>query len=124
MKMIEGGLIAVVVLLAAVGTGTAAPNTTGPTTGGSKVVAAPESAPNANVRGRQATGVIVAVDREANTVRIKSRTGERTFALSPRVQVRLGTLKATLAELQPGKRVSVRYRDMEGKALVTTVKVL
>ncbi len=127
MKMIERGLVAAVVLFAAVGTGIAAPNTTA--SGGSKVAASPDSAPAVDqgrsaVSGRQATGVIVAVDREANTLRIKSRTGEQTFALSPRVQIKLGKLKATLAEVQPGKRVFIRYRDVEGTALATTVKVL
>lgn len=127
MKMIEGGVIAAVVLLAVVGTGTAAPNAA--ETGGTRAAAVSEPAPDADqeasaVRGRQATGVIVAVDREANTVRIKDRTGERTFALSPRVQIKLGKLKATLAEVQPGKRVFIRYRDVEGTAFATTVKVL
>ena len=125
MKRIEGGVLAALVLLAAVGTGTAAPNATG----GSKMAVTPDSTPAGDqgtsaVSGRQATGVIVAVDREANTVRIKSRIGERIFALSPRVQIKLGNVKATLAEVQPGERVFIRYRDVEGTALATTVKVL
>lgn len=78
-----------------------------------------------SVHSRQASGVIASVDREAKTVTIKARGGQdRTFALSPRVQIKLGKVKATFAELQPGKRVFIRYRDVEGAAIATTVKVL
>jgi hypothetical protein len=77
-----------------------------------------------SVRSRQVTGTIVAVDHQAKTVTVKLRTGEQTFALSPRVRVKLGNLKATLADVQPGKNVFIRYRDVEGEATATTIKVL
>jgi Cu/Ag efflux protein CusF len=77
-----------------------------------------------SARSRQATGTIVSVDHQAKTVTVKSRTGEQTFALSPRVRVKLGNLKATLADVQPGKKVFIRYRDIEGEATATTIKVL
>lgn len=75
-------------------------------------------------RSRQATGTIVAVDRQAGTVIVKSKTGDRTFVMSPKVQVKLGRLKATLAEVSPGKKVLIRYREIEGQATATTIKVL
>lgn len=75
-------------------------------------------------RSRQTTGTIVSVDHQAKTVTVKSRTGEKTFALSPRVRVKLGNLKATLADVQPGKKVFIRYRDVDGEATATTIKVL
>jgi Cu/Ag efflux protein CusF len=120
---IEVGLIVGALWLAAAGTGSAAPAPA--TAGGPEVAAASEAdevSPDA--RSRQATGTIVSVDRQAKTVTVKVRSGERTFDLAPRVQVKVGSLKATLAEIQPGKRVFIRYREVEGKAMATTVKVL
>jgi Cu/Ag efflux protein CusF len=76
------------------------------------------------MRSRQATGVVVSVDAEAKTVTLKARGGERTFSLSPRVRIKLGNLKATLSDVQPGKRVFIRYRDLDGQATATTIKVL
>jgi Cu/Ag efflux protein CusF len=76
------------------------------------------------MQSRQATGTILSVDSEAKTVTIKARGGERTFALSPRVRIKLGDLKATLDDVQPGKRVFIRYRDLDGQATATTIKVL
>jgi Cu/Ag efflux protein CusF len=77
-----------------------------------------------SARSRQATGTVVAVDHQGKTVTVKLRSGEQTFALSPRVRVKLGNLKATLADVQPGKNVFIRYRDVEGEATATTIKVL
>lgn len=76
------------------------------------------------IRSRQATGVVVSVDADAKTVTLKARGGERTFSLSPRVQIKLGNLKAALSDVQPGKRVFIRYRDLDGQATATTIKVL
>ncbi len=120
---IEVGLIVGALWLGAVGTGSAAP---APGAAGEPKVAAVSEAGRVSpdARSRQATGTIVSVDRGAKTMTVKDRSGERTFELSPRVQVKLGALKATLAEIQPGKRVFIRYREVEGKATATTVKVL
>jgi len=120
---IEVGLIVGALWLAAAGTGVAAP--AAGTAGGPEVAAVSEaSGISQDARSRQATGMIVSVDRQARTVTVKGRSGERTFELSPRAQVKLGSLRATLAEIQPGKRVFIRYREVDGKALATTVKVL
>jgi hypothetical protein len=120
---IEVGLIVGALWLAVAGTGSAAP--AAGTAGGPEVATASEAdGVSPDARSRQATGTIVSVDRQAKTVTVKVRSGERTFELAPRVQVKLGALKATLAEIQPGKRVFIRYREVEGKALATTVKVL
>ncbi len=120
---IEVGLIVGALWLGAVGTGSAAP---APGAAGAPKLAAVSEADGVapDARSRQATGTIVSVDREAKTITVKDRSGERTFELSPRVQVKLGALKATVAEIQPGKRVFIRYREVEGKATATTVKVL
>ncbi len=126
MKQIAWMVMGAMVSLVTVGLGvaTAAPNVPG----GPAVSTSAESemTPEGeqSARSRQATGTIVAVDRQAKTVTVKSRTGEQTFVLSPRVRVKLGNLKATLADVQPGKKVFIRYRDVEGEATATTIKVL
>ncbi|MFZ5863756.1 MAG: hypothetical protein ACOYXR_13055 [Nitrospirota bacterium] len=106
------------------GAASAAPNTTGGAAVSMSADAEPAQEAEQSLRSRQATGTIVAVDQEAKTVTVKSRSGERTFVLSPRVRVKLGNLKATLAEVQPGKKVFIRYRDVAGEATATTIKVL
>jgi Cu/Ag efflux protein CusF len=126
MKRIEWMVMGTMVSLMMVGldVATAAPNAVG----GPAVSMSEESEMTPDVeqsaRSRQATGTIVAVDHQAKTVTVKLRTGEQTFALSPRVRVKLGNLKATLADVQPGKNVFIRYRDVEGEATATTIKVL
>lgn len=126
MKRIAWIVMGTMVSLGMVGldVATAAPNPAGGPA--MSMAAEPDMVPELeqSVRSRQATGTIVAVDRQAKTVTVKSRTGEKTFALSPRVRVKLGNLKATLAEVQPGKKVFIRYRDVEGEATATTIKVL
>jgi Cu/Ag efflux protein CusF len=126
MKRIAWTVMGLMLSLATVGLGvaTAAPKAApGPVMAGS---ADAEAMPEAeqDIRSRQASGTIVSVDRQANTVTVKSRTGEHTFVLSPRVRVKLGNLKATLADVQPGKKVFIRYRDVDGAATATTIKVL
>lgn len=116
MKQLAWGVMGLVLSLATVGLGTAlaAPN----------VEAEAASEMEETKESRQSTGTIVSVDSEAKTVTIKARGGERTFALSPKVRIKLGDLKATLADVQPGKRVFIRYRDLDGQATATTIKVL
>lgn len=121
MKMAAWGVMAMVSLLT-VGFGTAL---AAPKAGTEPVVEeaiAPEM--EQTIRSRQATGTVIGVDLEAKTVTVKSRGGERTFALSPRVRVKIGNLKSTLADVQPGQRVFIRYRDIDGQATATTIKVL
>jgi len=122
MKRIAWGVMGLALSLVTVGVGTAsaAPGVDGTPAGES--VIAPEM--EQTMESRQATGTIVSVDAEAKTVTVKARGGERTFALSPRVRIKLGNLKATLDDVQPGKRVFIRYRDVDGQATATTIKVL
>jgi Cu/Ag efflux protein CusF len=126
MNKIAWMVMGVMVSLVTVGLGVAAAAPNAPT--GSAMAVSEESDMEQDVeqsvRSRQATGTIVSVDHQAKTVTVKSRTGEQTFALSPRVRVKLGNLKATLADVQPGKKVFIRYRDIEGEATATTIKVL
>lgn len=122
MKQIAWAMMGAVLSLATVGfdAAMAAPNAA------DKSVVATAMAPEVeqSARSRQASGTIVSVDREAKTVTVKSRTGEQTFVLSPRVRVKLGNLKATLADVQPGKKVFIRYHDVDGAATATTIKML
>jgi FlaG/FlaF family flagellin (archaellin) len=122
MKQFAWGVMGVVLSLMALGSGTvsAAPTTEAATVVGEEM--APEM--EQTMRSRQATGTIVSVDAESKTVTVKAREGERTFSLSPRVRIKLGNLKATLSDVQPGQRVFIRYRDLDGQATATTIKVL
>ncbi|MFZ5875045.1 MAG: hypothetical protein ACOYXU_01430 [Nitrospirota bacterium] len=126
MKQIAWMVMGVMVSLATVGLGIAAAEPKA--SAGSAMAMSEDSDMTMDAeqsdRSRQATGTIVSVDHQAKTVTVKSRTGERTFALSPRVRVKLGNLKASLADVQPGKKVFIRYRDVEGEATATTIKVL
>jgi Cu/Ag efflux protein CusF len=126
MKQIAWMVMGVMVSLVTVGLGVA--NAEPNASAGSAIAVSAESDMTPDVeqseRSRQTTGTIVSVDHQAKTVTVKSRTGEKTFALSPRVRVKLGNLKATLADVQPGKKVFIRYRDVDGEALATTIKVL
>ena len=116
MKQLAWGVMGLVLSLATINLGTAVAAPTVESEVGSEM--------EETMQSRQATGTILSVDSEAKTVTIKARGGERTFALSPRVRIKLGNLKATLDEVQPGKRVFIRYRDLDGQATATTIKVL
>ncbi|MEO5657072.1 MAG: hypothetical protein ABIO65_11795 [Nitrospiria bacterium] len=120
MKRIETGVLAGMLWLATMGVGMAAPASGAVETA---AVSAVEDE-GAVVRSRQLSGTVVGIDRLAKTVTVKARTGEKTFILSPRVQIKLGKQKAILSDVQPGKRVFIRYRDVDGQAMATTVKML
>ncbi len=122
MKSIAWGVMGVVLSLVTVGLGAASAAPIAEETLAVESEAAPEM--EQSIQSRQATGTIVSVDAEAKTVTVKARGGERTFVLSPRVRIKLGNLKATLDDVQPGKRVFIRYRDLDGQATATTIKVL
>lgn len=122
MNRIAWGVMGLALSLVTVGLGTAAAAPGGEGAPAVESVMAPEM--EQAVQSRQATGTIVSVDAEAKTVTVKARGGERTFVLSPRVRIKLGNLKATLDDVQPGKRVFIRYRDLDGQATATTIKVL
>lgn len=121
MKRIETGVLAGMLWLAAMGIGLAVPEA-GAVAETAAVSAVEDE--GAVVRSRQLSGTIVGIDRVAKTVTVKARTGEKTFVLSPRVQIKLGKQKAVLSDVQPGTRVFIRYRDVDGQAMATTVKML
>ncbi len=122
MKSIAWGVMGVVLSLVTIGLGAASAAPIAEETLAVESAAAPEM--EQAMRSRQATGTVVSVDAEAKTVTLKARGGERTFSLSPRVRIKVGDLKATLSDVQPGKRVFIRYRDLDGQATATTIKVL
>lgn len=122
MKSIAWGVMGVVLSLVTIGLGAASAAPIAEETLAVESAAAPEM--EQSIQSRQATGTVVSVDEEAKTVTVKARGGERTFALSPRVRIKLGNLKASLSDVQPGKRVFIRYRDLDGQATATTIKVL
>jgi hypothetical protein len=61
------------------------------------------------------SGTVKAVDLTAHTISIKGRRGEQSFVISPGTQLKQGRKRLRLDGLRPESKVTVTYRDRDGK---------
>lgn len=63
----------------------------------------------------RASGTVVEVNLTAHTFSIKNRRGEHHFVISPETQFKKGRKRLELDGLRPESKVTVTYRDRDGK---------
>jgi hypothetical protein len=61
------------------------------------------------------SGTVKEVDLTAHTFSIKGRRGEQRFVISPETQFKKGREKLRIDGLRPESKVTVTYRDRDGK---------
>jgi uncharacterized protein YodC (DUF2158 family) len=90
--------------------------------------AAPAPAPAAPIKEEKAkieklTGVVEKVDEMAKAVVIKTKEGEKSFAIDDKVKISKGGKEMPLAELKKGMNVSVYYKKDGEKMTAVAMKV-
>lgn len=83
----------------------------------------PAGANNANDRIHHFTGILRNVDTVSQAVRVKAFWSSRVFDVGNSCQISLEDKPdASFADLKPGQRVDVAYRDHDGVRVATSVK--
>jgi Cu/Ag efflux protein CusF len=67
-------------------------------------------------------GSVVSVDPTANSIVVKGKKGEETFAVGPTTKLTLRKKAATLADFVAGTKVSVSYSVDNGKNVASAIR--
>jgi hypothetical protein len=71
----------------------------------------------------QTAGEVVSVDSAAKTVTIKGKKGSMTFTVDDKTRIVRGQKRKTLADLQPGDKLKVKYTEVGGKNVAQKMTV-
>jgi len=69
------------------------------------------------------TGTVKEVDLAAKTFSIKTRRGDQHFVISPETQLKKGREKLRMDGLKAESKVTVTYRDRDGKKVAGIIKL-
>lgn len=71
----------------------------------------------------QTAGEVVSVDSAAKTVTITGKKGSMTFTVDDKTRIVRGQKRTTLADLQSGDKINVKYREVGGGNLAQRITV-
>lgn len=72
---------------------------------------------------RQVTGKVTSIDRKAMTVTVHGRKGDVTASVDKKTRIVEGKEKRTLADVQEGAKVTLRYRNIDGKDVAKKITI-
>ncbi|MEJ2007007.1 MAG: hypothetical protein P8Z30_02440 [Acidobacteriota bacterium] len=75
------------------------------------------------VHHRRIVGEVAAVDAAAGTITVKHKKGEITVTVYARTRIRTGKEKKSIEDVKTGEKVTVRYKEEEGKNVATGVYI-
>lgn len=75
------------------------------------------------VKAKEMAGQIQSLDTTANTLVLKIKKGEITFAVNDKTQIMMGKEQKHLSDLKVGEKVKVHYTHIEGKNLADRIMV-
>lgn len=70
---------------------------------------------------KQVTGKVTAVDQKTMTITVHGRKGDVTASVDSRTKVVHGKDKKTLADVQVGDKVTLKYSKVDGKNMAKRV---
>ncbi|MEJ2007010.1 MAG: hypothetical protein P8Z30_02455 [Acidobacteriota bacterium] len=70
---------------------------------------------------KQVTGKITSFDQKAMTVTVHGRKGDVTASVDKKTRVVKGKEKKTLADVEVGAKVTLRYREVDGKVIAKRI---
>jgi hypothetical protein len=76
------------------------------------------------VKKRQITGEIVAINVEAGSLTVKSKRQEVSFEKDENTKVRIGREKKDFADLKKGAKVKVTYIEVDGEKKAKSISIL
>jgi Cu/Ag efflux protein CusF len=91
--------------------------------------AAPAAAAPAKVKAKAASemkvrGTVTSVDAVAGTITLKGRKGDETISVPATASIHAGKAEAKLADIAAGSRVTVSYKNVDGKPVASAVRVM
>jgi len=72
---------------------------------------------------KQVTGEVIAVDAKANTVTVKGKKVEVIVTCDDKTKVMMGKEKKTLADVKAGDKVTVKYKEVDGKNVAKSIAI-
>lgn len=70
---------------------------------------------------KQVTGKVTAIDQKAMTITVQGRKGKVTASLDKKTKVVEGKAKKTLADVQAGAKVTMKYAKTGGKDIAKRI---
>lgn len=88
-------------------------------------VASDEKGGNKKTRNRvkQITGEVTEVDGATKTLTVKGKKGVVVVALTDSTKVTMDEAVKTFSDVQPGDRVTVKYRESGGKPTAKSIEI-
>ena len=81
----------------------------------------------ASAKIKQATGEVTAVDTKAMTITVmkkkKDKSVETVVTVDEKTKIMMGTEKKTLADMNTGDKVTVKYKEIDGKNMAKSVAI-
>lgn len=76
------------------------------------------------VRVKQITlGEVAAVDAAANSLTVRGKKAEVVITVDEKTQIRKGPVRSSLADLQIGDRVTVKYSEADGRSIARVIDI-
>jgi divalent metal cation (Fe/Co/Zn/Cd) transporter len=72
---------------------------------------------------KQVTGKVAAVDQKAMTITVQGKKGEVTASVDQKTRVMEGKEKKTLADVQVGDKVTLKYSKADGKDIAKRIEI-
>ncbi len=79
------------------------------------------AAKKAPVKVKTITGEVTAVDAAAGTLTVKSAKQEVSLSTNDKTSITVGKEKKTLADIQSGAKVKVKYTEADGKNVAESI---
>lgn len=74
-------------------------------------------------KAKQITGEVTEIDVKAKTVSVKGKKGTLTIIFTDKTKVTMDKETKTLADVQFGDRVTVKYRETDGKQTAKSIEI-
>ncbi len=72
---------------------------------------------------KQVTGNVTAVDQKTMTVTVQGKKGEVTASVDKKTRIVEGKEKKTLADVQVGDKVTLKYSKVDGKEIAKRIEI-
>jgi Cu/Ag efflux protein CusF len=82
-----------------------------------------QSAQKTRSKAKQITGEVTGIDLKAQTVSVKSKNGTVSAGLTDKTKVTMGREAKTLGDVQAGDRVTMKYREANGKQTAKSIEI-
>jgi hypothetical protein len=76
------------------------------------------------VRVKQITlGEVAAVDATANSLTVRGKKAEVVITTDERTEIKKGSIRSSLADLQIGDKVTVKYLETDGRSIARVIDI-